>query len=76
MAYGIDTSKIEVPGFYPEAQEIILGMSDYLAEIEYLDSTIASVLNVLNEYQLTENTIIVFTSDNGMPFPRGQSNKL
>jgi uncharacterized sulfatase len=73
MEYGIDTSKIKVPGFYPDAPEIKLGISDYFAEIEYLDNTLGKVLNMLNKYKLSENTFIVFTSDNGMPFPRAKA---
>ena len=73
LEYGIDTSKIEVPGFYPNTPEIKLGISDYLAEVEYLDKSLGKVLNVLNNYELSENTIIVYTSDNGMPFPRAKA---
>ncbi len=37
----------------------------YAAMIENLDASIGRVLNVLDEEGLTDNTIVVFTSDNG-----------
>lgn len=37
----------------------------YAAMIESLDAAVGSVLNKLDELRLTENTVVVFTADNG-----------
>lgn len=70
---GISSSAIEVPDFYPDATEIRDGLSDYLAEIEWADKMVERIVKTLEEKQMIENTVVVFTSDNGMPFPRAKA---
>ncbi|MCA9053524.1 MAG: sulfatase-like hydrolase/transferase [Planctomycetaceae bacterium] len=38
---------------------------EYLASITCMDATIGKVLDLLDEYQLTDNTLVIFFSDNG-----------
>ena len=45
-------------------------MLDYAFEIEYFDRHLVKIIEELQKRNLLENTIIVVTSDNGMPFPR------
>lgn len=45
-----------------------------LAFVEHLDAGIGKVLAVLSETGLDQNTMVVFTSDNGGSLPHGQSN--
>ena len=45
-------------------------MLDYAFEIEYFDSHLMRMLSLLEERGELDNTLIVVTSDNGMPFPR------
>jgi uncharacterized sulfatase len=73
LGTGIDTSKIRVPAFYPDAPEIRLALSDYMAEIEWADKTLEKIIRSLEQKGFKENTLIVVTSDNGMPFPRGKA---
>ena len=40
-------------------------MQDYLATISSVDDNVGRVLDYLDNNNLTENTIVVFTSDNG-----------
>ncbi len=37
----------------------------YAAEVEQVDSSVGEILKVLEELSLTENTLVIFTSDNG-----------
>lgn len=73
LKVGIDTSGIRIPEFYEDAPEIRLAMSDYMAEIEWADNMITRMLKSLEDKGLLENTLIVLTSDNGMPFPRAKA---
>ena len=43
-------------------------------QIEQLDGELGRVLAVLEKHQQLDNTLIVFASDNGMPFPGAKSN--
>jgi len=45
-------------------------MLDYAYEIAYFDQHLQKMLDVLEERGELENTIVVVTADNGMPFPR------
>ena len=45
-------------------------MADYYNEISRMDNNIGTMMDELDKRGLTDNTIFVFMSDNGMPFPR------
>jgi N-sulfoglucosamine sulfohydrolase len=47
---------------------------DYALEIEWFDSQLGQMLRILEELGELDNTIIVVTADNGMPFPRAKAN--
>jgi N-sulfoglucosamine sulfohydrolase len=59
-----------VPAFWPDNEIIRNDMLDYALEIEYADSHLGRMIGSLEKRGLLENTIIVMTSDHGMPFPR------
>lgn len=73
IASGIDPNAIPMPPFLPDTAVVRSDIADYLHEIEYFDAELGRVLNVLREAGELDNTIIVYTSDNGMPFPRAKS---
>lgn len=59
-----------VPAFWPDGEIVRNDMLDYALEIEYADSHLGRMIENLEKRGLLENTIIVMTSDHGMPFPR------
>ncbi len=72
---GKSISEIDkVYGFWPDNDTVRNDMLDYAYEIEYFDSHLGKVLKILEEKGLLENTLIVVTADNGMPFPRVKGN--
>jgi arylsulfatase A-like enzyme len=60
----------KVPDYWPDTENVKTDILDYAFEIEYFDSHLERVINELENRNLLDNTIIVVTSDNGMPFPR------
>jgi len=60
----------EVPEFWPDNDTVRHDMLDYAFEIEYFDQHLMRMIETLEESGELSNTIIVVTSDNGMPFPR------
>jgi uncharacterized sulfatase len=65
---------VEVPGFLPD-NEIIRGdLLDYALEIEWFDLHLHRMLEYLEEIGELDNTIVIVTADNGMPFPRAKAN--
>jgi len=65
---------VQVPGFFPD-HEIVRGdILDYAVEIEWFDLHLMRMLSYLEEIGELENTIVMVTADNGMPFPRAKAN--
>lgn len=59
-----------IPRFWPDTDTVRNDLLDYAFEIEYFDSHLQKMLNLLEKYGETENTVVFVTADNGMPFPR------
>jgi N-sulfoglucosamine sulfohydrolase len=67
---GKRTSDIDrVPSCWPDTEEVRNDMLDYALEVEYFDNHLSRMLAELERRGLLENTLVVVTSDNGMPFP-------
>ena len=71
---GIDLEKIFVPAFMPDVEQVRSDIADYLYEIQHFDKHLGRMIKKLEEIGELENTLIVVTSDNGMPFPRAKAN--
>ena len=67
---GKDLSEIDVPGFYPDDRGIKDDLADYAVEVEWFDAHLGRALDLLEERGELANTLVVVTSDHGMPFPR------
>jgi N-sulfoglucosamine sulfohydrolase len=70
---GMKTDKVRVPAYWPDTEIVRNDILDYYYEVQWLDTHIQSVLAALEANGELDNTIIVVTSDNGMPFPRGKT---
>ncbi|MEJ7770122.1 MAG: sulfatase, partial [Chitinophagaceae bacterium] len=70
----IDKTLIKVPGWLPDNEVVRGDMMDYLAEVKRFDQAVENAVKLLKEKGLFENTLIIITSDNGMPFPRAKAN--
>lgn len=62
-----------VPAFLPDVPEVRSDLLDYAVEIETFDKQLGELLALLEESGVYRNTLVVVTSDNGMPFPRGKA---
>ncbi len=68
---GKDKAQIdEVPDFWPDVDTVRTDMLDYAFEIEYFDKHLQRMLKKLEEIGELDNTLVIVTADNGMPFPR------
>ncbi len=65
----------KVPAFWPDNEIVRNDMLDYAFEIEHFDNHLVRMLDMLEKNGQLENTLIVVTSDNGMPFPRVKGNE-
>lgn len=65
---------IKVPDFLPNSPTVKKDIANYLNEIEWFDRHLENMLQQLEQSGELENTLVIVTSDNGMPFPRAKSN--
>ncbi|MGC3966469.1 MAG: sulfatase [Pirellulales bacterium] len=61
-----------VPAFWPDNETVRNDMLDYALEIEHFDTHLGRMLASLERRGLLDNTLVIVTSDHGMPFPRGK----
>ncbi|MDP4285258.1 MAG: sulfatase [Bacteroidota bacterium] len=71
---GKNIMKSLVPGFLPADTVVRSDIADYDLEIEWFDQQLGRMIDFLRQKGELENTIIVVTSDNGMPFPSAKAN--
>lgn len=71
---GKNYSQLDLPAFLPDDSVTRNDFADYLLEIEYFDAQLLEMLKLLEESGQLSNTIVVVTSDNGMPFPYAKAN--
>lgn len=71
---GMDLSKIDLPGCFPDSPEVRGDVADYYWEVQRWDSLVGDAIEALEEIGQLDNTIIAMTGDHGMPFPRCKSN--
>jgi len=70
---GIKLASVDVPPIWPDVEPVRKDIVAYLEEIERFDRDVAAILGELRETGHLENTLVIVTSDNGMPFPRAKA---
>lgn len=73
-ALGLRSSDVHVPGFLPNVPQVSRDLLDYCAEVHRFDTAVGDILSRLDESGRAQDTLVVLTSDNGMPFPRAKAN--
>jgi arylsulfatase A-like enzyme len=67
---GKKLENVQIPPFLPDNQIVRSDLLDYALEVEWFDRHIGRVLDHLEKARELDNTLVVMTSDHGMPFPR------
>jgi uncharacterized sulfatase len=70
---GVDPSAVEIPGFLPDVPPVRNDIANYAAEVEHFDDHLGRMIALLKEKGELENTVVIVTSDNGMPFAGAKS---
>lgn len=71
---GRNIEEVAVPPFLPDVPEIRNDLLDYALEIEWFDQQLGKMIDMLKEAGEYDNTVIIITGDNGMPFPYAKAN--
>jgi uncharacterized sulfatase len=71
---GMKLENVEVPPHLPDNEVVRTDICDYYWEVQRFDREVAELLKILEEKGELDNTLVVITGDNGLPFPRCKSN--
>jgi N-sulfoglucosamine sulfohydrolase len=69
----IDASEVSVPGFLPDIAGVRSDVRNYQNSVKRADDCLGAVLASLKKNKLDKNTLVIFLSDHGMPFPFAKS---
>jgi N-sulfoglucosamine sulfohydrolase len=67
--FGKKLADVKVPAYLPDTEIVRRDLADYSVEVEWGDAQVGRALAALEAAGLAQNTIVVVTSDHGMPFP-------
>jgi N-sulfoglucosamine sulfohydrolase len=73
-ASGRRIDDVVVPPFLPDTPEVRSDILDYYFEVERVDREAGAIIAALERAGQLDDTLIVWTSDNGFPFPRAKAN--
>jgi N-sulfoglucosamine sulfohydrolase len=74
LASGKKLEDVVVPPYLPDNEIVRSDFLDYAVKIERFDSNLVKMIQILEEMGELDNTLIIVTSDNGMPYPRAKGN--
>lgn len=66
---GRDPASVTVPPYLPDNDTVRKDLLDYAVEVEWADAQAGRALAALEAAGELDDTLVVMTSDNGMPFP-------
>ena len=63
------TKGVFVPPYLANTKDMREDLSEFQADIKYFDKQIGDILTAINSSKISKNTLVVFTSDHGIPYP-------
>ncbi len=70
----LDATKLTIPAELPDCPELRDDLMNYYGGVMKLDEAATQAIAVLEQAGQLDNTVIVYTSDNGWQMPRGLAN--
>jgi N-sulfoglucosamine sulfohydrolase len=67
-----DPSTLKLPPHWPDLPGMREQLADYCAEVNRLDRSVQTVLELLAKRGLEQNTLVIFAGDNGAALPHGK----
>jgi len=67
---GTDTAKgVFVPPWLQDTEDVRNDLADFQATIKYFDERVGEILDTLESSEISNNTLVIMTSDHGIPYP-------
>ena len=67
-----DNYSVKVPPFLPDNDKVRKDLSLFYGIINPVDEIIGKIIEILERTSLRENTLFIYTTDHGSPFPRAK----
>jgi len=67
-----DPAKLTLPPHFVDTSETRTNLADYLAEITFFDGQVGRCLDLLEKHDLSENTLVIVTTEQGSSLPFGK----
>jgi arylsulfatase A-like enzyme len=67
-----DPACVAVPEWLPDNRGVREELAGFNGAIRFMDEAVGAILGALGETGLDEETVVMFTTDHGMAFPRGK----
>jgi len=64
-----DASKLKLPGHLPDLPAVRADLAEYYESVSRLDAGIGLLLDAVKAEGRADNTLVIYLSDNGRPFP-------
>ena len=69
-----DPAKVDVPSHLPDIPAVRADLAQYYESVSRLDEGVGMIRAALERQGQADNTLIIFLSDNGRPFPGAKTN--
>jgi N-sulfoglucosamine sulfohydrolase len=64
---------ISIPEYMEETETIRGDLADFYGSVNFVDENFGRILDALERNKMSEDTIVIFTTDHGIDFPRAKS---
>jgi arylsulfatase A-like enzyme len=71
--FSYDPSEVVLPGHFEENPDLRTDLAEYYSAISNQDREIGRILDTLDREGLTDDTVVIFSSDNGPPYGRAKA---
>ncbi|MBD3195303.1 MAG: sulfatase-like hydrolase/transferase [Candidatus Lokiarchaeota archaeon] len=68
----VDPEQVKIPPYLPDEEGVREDLAAFYGNIEVTDKTIGRILEHMEEISIMENSIFIYTTDHGIPFPRAK----
>ena len=69
-----DSAKVHIPSHLPDLPAVRQDLAEYYESLSRLDTGVGMLLDLLAESGRADDTLVIFLSDNGRPFPGAKTN--
>lgn len=69
-----DPRRVPLPSHLPDLPEVRQDLAEYYESLSRLDAGVGMLLDLLQETGRADDTLVIFLSDNGRPFPGAKTN--